>query len=135
MMALKTKKPKKAKSPRKEIPEELKDGVFGILKHMATSKKEQSAYWGVLDRLNTSDDDLLLKTDLPNPLAVAGLMTFASYHGKFNFKEPQNRILGFLKSYEEARISKDGRGREGTLRVLESLGKNESSEPIHEIMG
>lgn len=130
----------KAKKKEKEIKQPLerkdvKDGLLGVLNQMALAKPEKSEYWGVLDRLNTSDEDLILKTNLPRPQAVAGLYMIAEYYRSLGLELPATTLEAYLDKYMEARISKNGDGREGTLRVLENLGRNEATEPINEIMG
>ena len=68
----------KPKEEKPEISEEeqklLDEGMVGILKDMKNAKPQRSKFWGVLDRLNTADEDLLLKTSLPKPRPVGGWM-------------------------------------------------------------
>lgn len=128
------------KEKKQELTEEdkelLDDGIIGVLKQIKQAKPEKSEYWGVLDRLNTSDEDLMLKTNLPNPLAVAALKTYKTYLEKIHpaFKKPAETIDNFLDRFMEARISNEGEGRRGTLEVLKSIGRNEEVIQSNEVL-
>lgn len=119
----------KKKPQNAPLPPDTSNGLLGVLKEMVSSKPETSEFWGVLDRLNKSDEDLLLKTDLPKPRPVAGLLLVAKYHEDLGFKKTAGYLRTYLTRYMEARISKNAQGREGTLRVLESVGKKEEIDP------
>lgn len=125
----------KKKEMTPEDKELAEHGIFAALKQITQAKPEKSEYWGVLDRLNTSDEDLILKTDLDNPLPVAALYIIAEYINDIHqeFEKPANRLRNFLKKLMEARISHEGKGREGTLRVLENLGRNEDINHANEV--
>lgn len=97
-----------------------------ILKGLQKIENETSAWDTEIAQLVGSlgkKSDIELKTDLPNPLAVAQLKAWARWAESVGFTGTKRLINEFIKDYLELRVSKDRKGRIEIVKAISAINE------------
>ena len=108
--------------------------VKGFIDNLRRSKQgSKLSINEILVSMITNDDNIALKSDIPDPYNLTLLKTFSDFFVKHEFVDISDSIETLINWFLQYRISKDGKSREDTYKTLSFMRNKEENEEVQDL--